>query len=54
MSFHEILTELATITGHPSPRIRLPHNLVLPMAYLAEAWARLAGNCEPLLTVDGV
>lgn len=54
MSFHEILTELATITGHPRPRIRLPHNLVLPMAYLAEAWARLAGNCEPLLTVDGV
>lgn len=54
MDFKEILAELATITGHPTPRIRLPHNLVLPIAYLSEAWARLAGTSEPLLTVDGV
>lgn len=54
MSFKEILTELATITGHPAPRLRLPHNMVLPIAYFSEAWTRLAGTGEPLLTVDGV
>ncbi len=54
MTLREILTELARITGHPRPRFRLPHNLVLPMAFIAEAWTQLTGSDEPLLTVDGV
>jgi dihydroflavonol-4-reductase len=54
MTLKEILTELAKITGCPAPRFRLPHNLVLPIACLAEAWARLAGGGEPFVTVDGV
>jgi len=54
MTLKEILTELAGITGKPRPRFRLPHNMVLPLAYLAEAWARLLMKGEPLLTVDGV
>ena len=54
MTLKEILMELSAITGKPVPRIRLPHRLLLPMAYIAEGWARLAGNREPLFTVNGV
>lgn len=54
MTLKEILTELAGITGNPEPRFRLPHNLILPIAYVSEAWARLIGDSEPLVTVDGV
>ncbi|WP_421710230.1 hopanoid-associated sugar epimerase [Algihabitans sp.] len=34
-------------------RLRLPHRLVLPLAYGAEAWARRFGG-RPFATVDGV
>jgi dihydroflavonol-4-reductase len=54
MTLREILTETTAIAGKPPPRLRLPHNLVLPIAYLAETWARLTGGREPLITVDGV
>jgi dihydroflavonol-4-reductase len=54
MTLEEILAELAIITGHPKPRFRLPHNMVLPIAYITEAWSRLTKGREPLLTVDGV
>ncbi len=54
MTLKEILTELAAITGRPAPRVRLPHNLVLPIAYLTEAWGRLTGRKEFFLTLDGI
>lgn len=54
MTFKEILTKLSAITGKPTPRIRLPHNLVLPIAYLMEAWGRLTRQDKLFLTVDGV
>jgi dihydroflavonol-4-reductase len=54
LSFKEILTELGKITGYPCPRVRLPPNLILPIAYLTEAWAGLTGRGEPMLTVNGV
>lgn len=54
MTLKEILTALSRITGKPRPRFRLPHNLVLPLAYLVEAWARLSGSSQLLVTVDGV
>lgn len=54
MTLKEILTQIARITGQRAPRVRLPHNLVLPVAYLSEAWARLTGGSEPRVTVDGV
>jgi dihydroflavonol-4-reductase len=54
MTLKEILTELAVITGGQPPRIRLPHNLVLPIAYVSEAWARLTGGNEPRVTLVGV
>jgi dihydroflavonol-4-reductase len=54
MTLKEILTELAAITGGQPPRIRLPHNLVLPIAYVSEAWARLTRGNEPRVTLVGV
>jgi dihydroflavonol-4-reductase len=54
MTLKEILTELAAITGGQVPRIRLPHNLVLPIAYVSEAWARLTHDHEPRVPVVGV
>jgi len=54
MTLKEILTELAEITGNQKPRFRIPHNLILPIAYITEAWARLFGGGQPLVTVDGV
>ena len=54
MSLKRILDEIAAITGRPAPRVRLPHNLILPVALVAEAWTRLSGGGEPFVTVDGV
>jgi dihydroflavonol-4-reductase len=54
MTLKEILTEVARISGHKPPRVKLPHNLVLPIAYLSEAWAWLTNGPEPRATVDGV
>jgi dihydroflavonol-4-reductase len=54
VTLKEILTALAAITGRRPPRIRLPHNLVFPIAYVSEAWARIAGGNEPRVTLVGV
>jgi dihydroflavonol-4-reductase len=54
LSLAEMLGEIATITGRRPPRIRLPHNLVLPVAFLAEGWARVRRTRQPLVTVSGV
>ncbi|MFU8877600.1 MAG: hopanoid-associated sugar epimerase [Wenzhouxiangellaceae bacterium] len=49
----DILFLLAEIHGHKPPRLRLANGLVLPIAHVAEAWARLSGK-PPRLTVTGV
>jgi dihydroflavonol-4-reductase len=54
LSLRDILGHVAEITGGKPPRIRLPHNLVLPFGYVTETWARLFRTGEPRLTVDGV
>ena len=55
MTLGRILAEIAAITGGRGPLLRLPHDLIVPFAYAAEAWARLRGReDEPLLTVDGL
>ena len=54
MTLRDILVEIAAITGRAAPRIRVPHNAILPIAYAAEAWTRLTGGDEPFVTVDGV
>ena len=54
MSLRDILIEIAAISGRPAPWICLPHNLVLPIAYISEAFARLTHGGEPRVTVEGV
>lgn len=54
MTLKEVLNELGTVTGHPAPSLCLPHDLILPLAYLVEALAQMWGSREPFLTVDGV
>ncbi len=44
MTLREILVEIARIAGRSPPRIRLPNAAVLPIAYAAEAMARLTGR----------
>lgn len=51
---HDILTRLAGMSGQRPPRVRLPHGLVLPLAWISEFCARLTGNEDPRLTVTGV
>ncbi len=53
-SLAHILREIARNTHRKPPRVKLPHNIVLPIAYAAEAWSRFRGKGEPLITVDGV
>jgi len=53
LSLGQILAVVAGLAGRKPPTIQLPHGLVLPIAYVAEAWARLTG-AEPFATVDGV
>jgi len=54
MTLREIFRDIAELTGGAPPRLRLPHSLVLPVAYAAEMWTRLRGGTEPRVTVTGV
>ena len=49
-----ILQTVAELAGRRPPRLRLPHWLVVPIAYVAEGVARVRGGSEPMITVDGV
>lgn len=53
MTLKQILDALAVITGHPAPRIRLPHAVALAAGYLDEWFARLTGK-EPSIPIEGV
>ncbi len=53
MTLREILGAIASLLGRRAPRLRLPHDLILPIAHVAELVARLTGR-EPFVTVDGV
>ena len=50
---HELLAAIAGVTGRRAPRLKLPRRPLFPLAFGAEAIARLTGK-EPLLTVDGL
>jgi len=50
---HELLATVAKAAGRRAPRISLPRRPLYPLAFGAEAFARLTGK-EPLLTVDGL
>ncbi|HEX5353561.1 MAG TPA: hopanoid-associated sugar epimerase [Rhodanobacteraceae bacterium] len=53
MSLKSILAMVAGLTGRRAPWLKLPHAAVLPVAHVAEAWARFSGMA-PNVTVDGV
>ena len=53
MSLRQILAEIADIVGRKPPKVRLPHAAVMPVAYVAEALARLTG-IAPVATVEEV
>jgi dihydroflavonol-4-reductase len=54
MSLRRILAELADIVGRRPPRMRLAPGLLLPLAHVAQGWARVTRGSEPRMTVDGL
>jgi dihydroflavonol-4-reductase len=51
--FADMLADIARLVGRLPPRLRIPRAVALPVAYAAEAAARLTGR-EPFATVDGI
>jgi len=55
LTLAEILGDIAAICGRRPPRLKIPHNMLWPLAYGAEGWARLRrANTEPFITLDGL
>ncbi len=54
MTLGAILGEIAAITGGRAPWARIPHSLIMPLAFAVEAWTRISGGDDPFVTVDGV
>jgi len=53
LALRDILAAVAGIAGRRAPRISLPHGAVLPIAHVAELFARLTGRATNI-TVEGV
>jgi dihydroflavonol-4-reductase len=53
VSLKQLLEQVAEIVGRTPPRIRIPHEVAMGIAYAAEAWARVSGK-PPQVTRDGV
>jgi dihydroflavonol-4-reductase len=53
MTLREILAQIAQLVGRKPARIRLPHAALLPVAFIAEAFARVTGGATRI-TVEGV
>jgi dihydroflavonol-4-reductase len=53
MTLAEMLARIARLVGRGPPRIRLPRHLIYPLAYAAEAAARITDR-EPFVTLDGL
>jgi dihydroflavonol-4-reductase len=49
----EMLAVIARLSGRKPPRVNLPRGPLYPLAYAAEAWARVSGK-EPFVTVDAL
>jgi dihydroflavonol-4-reductase len=54
LSLSQIFQMLAEISGIPAPTVKLAYGVVLPMAYLAEFWARHVSHREPRMTLTAV
>ncbi|WP_414463856.1 NAD-dependent epimerase/dehydratase family protein [Hyphomicrobium sp. B1] len=53
MTLGQMLAEIAQLAGRRAPTIKLPRELIYPIAYGAELAARVTGR-EPFATVDGL
>ena len=53
MTLRMILEQITRLVGRKPPRIRLPYAAVLPIAYVAEAFAKVSGR-SGRVTVEGV
>ncbi|WP_454733461.1 MULTISPECIES: hopanoid-associated sugar epimerase [Cupriavidus] len=53
VTLQQMLADLAAMTGRRPPTIKLPRWPLYPLAYAAEAVARVTGK-EPFLTADGL
>jgi len=53
MTLQTILGQIARLVGRAPPRIRLPYAAVLPVAYLAEGFAKISGR-SGRVTLEGV
>lgn len=53
MTLKAILEEICTIAGLQPPRLKLPHNAIIPVAWIAERIAAVTGR-EPIATVDSI
>jgi dihydroflavonol-4-reductase len=53
MTLREILAQIAQLVGRTPARIRLPHALVLPLAFLAEGFGKVSGRATRI-TVEAV
>ena len=53
MTLQTILAQIARLVGRAPPRIRLPYAAVLPVAYLAEGFAKISGR-SGRVTLEGV
>jgi dihydroflavonol-4-reductase len=54
LALRDILAIVARLTGRRAPRLRLAPGPLMPLAFIAESWARLTGGREPMLTRDGL
>lgn len=53
VSLEQMLTEIASLAGRDSPRVKLPRWPLFPIAHAAEAIAHFTGK-EPFCTIDGL
>ncbi|MFZ5791571.1 MAG: hopanoid-associated sugar epimerase [Pseudomonadota bacterium] len=53
LTLAQILAIVAELSGRPAPRLKMPHGAVLPLAAIAELWAKVSGG-EPFATREGV
>jgi dihydroflavonol-4-reductase len=54
MALSEILRVIAELTGGKPPLFGVPTGLIMPIAYVSEAWCRLTGGEKPMVAPDEV
>ncbi|MEQ8227718.1 MAG: NAD-dependent epimerase/dehydratase family protein [Rhodospirillales bacterium] len=54
MGLSDILGVIAELTGGRPPLFGVPTGLIMPIAYVSEAWCRMTGGTEPMVAPDSV